>query len=299
VPAVRGTLRTMTRPLPHALSERIGAIKALDAPGKAIAKQIRNLLPAGGGVKDIISGTWMGHTLHPLMTDLPIGTWTSATLLDLFGGRASRPAAQRLIGVGLVAAAPTAWTGWADWADTEPADDQIRRIGLVHALANGSAAALYGASLAARRRGAHTTGVLFGLAGATAMSAGGWLGGDLSFARGVGVNQTLFDEEPQDWTPVLDASMLVDDRPVHALAGEREVLIVRRNGTLYALADRCAHRGGKLHEGELDGDCIACPLHGSLFALEDGSVRRGPSAYPQPVYEARVNDGRVEIRAPA
>jgi nitrite reductase/ring-hydroxylating ferredoxin subunit/uncharacterized membrane protein len=287
----------MTRPLAHTLSRRIGSIEALDAPGKALGKAIRDLLPAGGGIKDIISGTWMGHTLHPLMTDVPIGTWTSATLLDLFGGRASRPAAQKLIGVGLAAAAPTAWTGWADWADTEPGSDEVRRIGLVHAVANGAAAALYGASFAARRRGSHTTGVLFGLAGAGAMGAGGWLGGDLAYARGVGVNETLFHNEPQDWTPVLDASMLADDRPVQALAGERDVVIVRRNGTLHALANRCAHRGGPLHEGELEGDCIVCPWHGTRFRLDDGSVERGPSTYPQPVYEARVNDGRVEIRA--
>jgi nitrite reductase/ring-hydroxylating ferredoxin subunit/uncharacterized membrane protein len=287
----------MARQLPHALSERIGAIDALDAPAKAIAKQIRNLLPDGGGVKDVLSGTWIGHALHPLLTDVPIGTWTSATLLDLCGGRASRPAAQRLIGVGLAAAAPTAWSGWSDWADTEPDDDEVRRIGIVHALVNGGAIALYGASFAARRRGAHTTGVLLGLAGAGAMGAGGWLGGDLAFARGVGVNETVFVEAPADWTPALDASMLVENRPAHAIVGDLEVVIVKRNGSIHALADRCAHRGGMLHEGELDGDCIACPLHGTRFRLADGAIERGPSAYPQPVYEARVNDGRVEIRA--
>jgi nitrite reductase/ring-hydroxylating ferredoxin subunit/uncharacterized membrane protein len=283
--------------LPHVLSERIASIKALDRPAKVIGKQVRGLMPAGGGVKDVLSGTWMGHALHPLMTDIPIGTWTSATLLDLFGGRASRPAAQRLIGVGLAAAAPTAWTGWSDWADSEPGDDAVRRIGLVHAAANGTAALLYGASLAARRRGSHATGVLLGLAGAGAMGAGGWLGGDLAFARGVGVNETLFVEGPEDWTPALDASMLADDRPTPAIVGDLEVVIVKRNGTIHALADRCAHRGGMLHEGELEGDCIACPLHGTRFRLEDGSLARGPSAYPQPVYEARINDGRVEIRA--
>jgi nitrite reductase/ring-hydroxylating ferredoxin subunit/uncharacterized membrane protein len=283
--------------LPHALSERIAAIDAIDGPAKAIAKQIRNLLPAGGGVKDVLSGTWLGHALHPLMTDVPIGTWTSATLLDLVGGRASRPAAQRLIGVGLAAAAPTAWTGWSDWADTEPANDAVRRIGIVHAAANGTAVLLYGASFAARRRGAHTTGVLLGLAGAGAMGAGGWLGGDLAFARGVGVNETLFVEPPADWTPALDASMLAENRPTQATVGALEVVIVKRNGTIHVLADRCAHRGGSLHEGELEGDCIVCPLHGTRFRLDDGSLERGPSAYPQPVYEARVNDGRVEIRA--
>ena len=287
----------MTSPRPRAVSERIAAIDAFDAPGKAIAKWIRGVLPAGGGVKDVISGTWMGHTLHPLLTDIPIGAWTSATLLDLLGGRESRPAAQKLVGLGLAAAAPTAWAGWADWADTEPGNDPVRRVGMAHALANGTAIALYGASLAARRRGAHATGVLFGLAGAGAMTAGGWLGGDLVFARGVGVNETLFDEDPADWTPVLDASMLAEDRPAQAIAGDRPIVLVRRNGTIHALAGRCAHRGGPLHEGELEGDCIVCPLHGSRFRLADGSVERGPCAYPQPVFEARVHEGRVEVRA--
>lgn len=294
---VTGHLERMTHPLPQTLIERIGAIEALDAPAKAIGKQIRNLLPAGGGVKDALSGTWLGHALHPLLTDLPIGAWTSATLLDLFGGEASRPAARKLVGVGLAAAAPTALTGWTDWADTEPGSDEVRRIGIVHAVSNATAAVLYGASYAARRRGAHTTGVLYGLAGATAMSAGGWLGGDLSYARGVGVNETLFRNEPADWTPVLDASMLVDDRPTAALAGEREMLIVKRNGVIHALANRCSHRGGPLSDGELKGDCIVCPWHDTHFRLEDGSVEQGPSTYAQPVYEARVQDGRVEVRA--
>ena len=286
------------RPRAHALSERIVASSAaLDGAGSVIAKKIRDIMPAGGGVKDVFSGVFMGHALHPLLTDVPIGAWTSATILDLVGGESSRPAAQKLVGIGLAAAAPTAWTGWTDWADTEPGNPTVRRLGLVHAAANGTAALMYGLSLAARRRGAHTAGVVFGLAGAGAMGAGGWLGGDLVFARGVGVNQTAFDAEPGDWTAVLDASMLGDDRPTAALAGELALVIVKRNGTIYAMADRCAHRGGPLHEGELEGDCISCPWHGSLFRLEDGSVERGPSAYPQPVYEARVADGRVEVRA--
>lgn len=285
------------RPRARELSERIASIAALDAPASVIAKQVRDMLPSGGGIKDVASGTSLGHPLHPLLTDVPIGAWTSATLLDLVGGKASRPAAQKLVGIGLAAAAPTALTGWTDWADTEPGNDPVRRLGIVHAAANVTAALLYGLSLAARRRGAHATGVLFGLAGAGAMTAGGWLGGDLAFARGVGVNQTLFDAEPEDWTPVLDASMLGDDRPAHAVVGDLPIVVVRRNGTIFALADRCAHRGGNLHEGELEGDCIVCPLHGTRFRLEDGAVERGPSVYPQPVLEARVSDGRVEVRA--
>jgi nitrite reductase/ring-hydroxylating ferredoxin subunit/uncharacterized membrane protein len=286
----------MTRPRAHALSETIGSLSALDGPAAAIGKQIRSILKPGP-VKDALSGTWLGHALHPLLTDVPIGTWTSATLLDLLGGKASRPASQRLIGVGLLAAGPTAWSGWSDWADSEPADDAVRRIGIVHAIANGTAAALYGASLVARRRGAHTAGVLLGLAGAGAVGAGGWLGGDLAYARGVGVDETAFEHGPEDWTPALDASMLADERPASAIVGDVEIVLVRRNGSIHALADRCSHRGGALHEGELLGDCIECPLHGTRFRLDDGSVERGPSAYPQPVYEAREREGRIEVRA--
>jgi nitrite reductase/ring-hydroxylating ferredoxin subunit len=68
------------------------------------------------------------------------------------------------------------------------------------------------------------------------------------------------------------------------------------NGQVRALADRCAHRGGALHEGELVGECVQCPLHGSRFRLADGAVERGPSAYPQPVYNVRVESGRIALR---
>jgi nitrite reductase/ring-hydroxylating ferredoxin subunit/uncharacterized membrane protein len=286
----------MARPRAHALSERIGSLAGLDGPATAIAGKIRDILPPGPA-KDALSGSWLGHPLHPLLTDIPIGTWTSATILDLVGGEASRPAARRLIGTGLLAAAPTAWAGWSDWADSEQGDDAVRRVGMAHAIANGTAVLLYGASLCARRRGAHTAGVLLGLAGAGAVGAGGWLGGDLAYARGTGVDETAFVQGPEDWTPALDASMLTADRPAVATVGDVEVLLVRRDGTIHALADRCNHRGGPLHEGEFVDGCIECPWHGSRFRLEDGSLERGPATYPQPVFEAREREGRVEIRA--
>jgi nitrite reductase/ring-hydroxylating ferredoxin subunit/uncharacterized membrane protein len=288
----------LRRPRAQALGERITSLAALDGPAAAVAKQVRGLL-GPGALKDAISGTWFGHPLHPPLTDVPIGTWTSATLLDVLGGRQSRPAAERLIGVGIAAAVPTALSGLVEYADSEPGHDEVRRAGAVHAVANVTALSLYGASLAARKRGAHGTGVLLGLAGATTLVAGGWLGGLLAYHLGTGVDETAFDEGPQDWTPVLDASMLVDERPAAATAGDVRLLLVRRNGAIHALADRCSHRGGPLHEGQLVGDCIECPWHGSRFRLDDGSVERGPTAYPQPVYEAREHEGRIEVRAAA
>jgi len=288
----------MTRPAAHALAEAIGSLDILDRPAATIGRQVRRLLPAGP-LKDALSGVWMGHALHPLLTDVPIGTWTSATLLDIAGGRDSERAAELLIAIGIAAAAPTAVTGWSDWADSEPGSDEVRRIGIVHAVSNITALALYAGSLAARRRGRRAAGVALGLAGAGALGAGGWLGGDLAYARGVGVNETAFQRAPGDWTPVLDASMLVENRPTAARLADIELLLVRRNGAIHALADRCAHRGGALHEGELVGDCIECPLHGTRIRLQDGSLQRGPSTYPQPVFEAREHGGRVEVRSAA
>jgi hypothetical protein len=168
-----------TRPRLHHLAERVGAATSLDGPAEAVAGWIRGIVPRGP-VKDALSGTPLGHALHPFLTDLPIGTWTSATLLDLVGGRAARPAAERLIATGVLAAVPTAASGLNDWADTTPADAGVRRMGAVHAVANVAALGLYSASLAARRRDRHGRGVALGLAGIGALTVGGHLGGHLS-----------------------------------------------------------------------------------------------------------------------
>jgi hypothetical protein len=124
--------------------------------------------------------------VHPLLTDLPIGMWTGAVLLDLLGGRGAGPAAERLIAFGLVASAPTAVSGWSDWTD-EHGNERIRRIGLVHGVTNGAAIALFAASLAARRRGRRARGRLRALAGLGTLGAGGWLGGHLAYVEGARV----------------------------------------------------------------------------------------------------------------
>src|SRR3954469_10463511 len=160
---------------------------ALDAPGKAIGKQVRSLIKQP--LKDALSGTWLGHALHPLMTDVVIGTFLSTTLLDVAGGDPDGRAGARLIGIGMAAYAPTALTGVNDWADTEPADDGVRRAGLVHAASNATAVVLYAGSLA---RSGRTASVLR-LGGAGALMVGGHLGGHLTLTKGVGPAQTVYD----------------------------------------------------------------------------------------------------------
>jgi nitrite reductase/ring-hydroxylating ferredoxin subunit/uncharacterized membrane protein len=284
------------RPTLHRLAEEVGRATAIDGPAEAVAGAVRGAVPRGP-VKDALSGTPLGHALHPLLTDLPIGTWTAATLLDVVGGRDARPASERLVAIGILAAAPTAATGLNDWADTTPASDSVRRVGAVHAVANVAALGLYAASWAARRRGRHGRGVALGLAGLGALSVGGHLGGHLSYSKAVGVDQTALEARPDEWTVVFDDAALPEGGLRSARLQDTTVVLARVNGEVHALADRCAHRGGALHEGELVDGCVECPLHGSRFRLADGSVERGPSAYPQPRYEVRVRDGRIAVRA--
>ncbi len=281
----------MTSPLPAALAERIESLEVLDEPAVQIGKFVRDTIP-GGAVKDALSGTWLGHALHPMLTDVPIGAFMSAALLDVAG---EDEAARKLIGAGLAASLPVFWTGWSDWADTEPASDAVRRAGIVHAVTNGAAAALMTASFLARRNGRTGRGKLLSLAGVGLLSAGGWLGGHLSFAQGVGVDTTAFDSGPEEWTRV-EVGELAENQPVCALAGEVPVLLVRRGGEIKALHNRCTHRAGSLAEGELDANTITCPLHGSVFNLDDGSVERGPAAYPAPSFAVRETPDGIEVR---
>jgi nitrite reductase/ring-hydroxylating ferredoxin subunit/uncharacterized membrane protein len=284
-----------SKPALHEAAEQIGKVEALDQPAKKLGKVVRSAL-GPGKLKDALSGTFLGHALHPLLTDIPIGTWTSAIVLDLTGGRSTADASRRLIGTGILAALPTAASGYSDWADSEVGDDSVRRIGIVHAAANVTALTLFTASWAARRRGSHGGGVAIALAGAGALAVGGHLGGHLSYVNGIGVDQTTFDEGPGDWTATVAEDELAEGSMTCADVAGRQVLLARTNGTVYALANRCTHRGGPLHEGELEDGCVVCPWHDSRFRLDDGAVDRGPATAPQPSFETRVRDGRIEVR---
>jgi nitrite reductase/ring-hydroxylating ferredoxin subunit/uncharacterized membrane protein len=270
------------------------SVEALDPVALKLAKAVGTAVPVGAA-RDTLSGTVLGHALHPLLTDVVIGSFTSATLLDLLGGDDSGRASERLIEVGLATAAPTVASGLTDWAFTVFGDRRARPVGLVHATANLTASTMYAASLVARRRGARGRGKLLAAAGGAALAVGGFLGGHLSFTRGVGVNETAFDEGPSDWTAV-DVVQLEDDKPTAALAGDTPVLLLRRTGRMYAIHDRCSHRGCPLSGGNVEGESVTCPCHGSRFSLIDGSIERGPATAPQPVFEARDREGRIEVK---
>jgi nitrite reductase/ring-hydroxylating ferredoxin subunit len=262
-----------------------------------IAKQIQGLIHdalGAGGLRDALTGRWLGHAVHPMLTDLPIGFWTSAFMLDLIGGRRSRAAAQRLVGLGVLSALPTAASGAADWSDTTGPE---RRVGLVHAALNTAAIACFTASWFARRRGRNGRGVLYGLAGSAVATGGGFFGGHMVQRFGVGVDHTAFDEPPSEWVPTVAASEWLDGTPRRVDADGAEIVVVREAGAWYGLAARCTHAGGPLDEGAVSNGCIECPWHGSRFRLRDGSVARGPAFAPQPVVAVQVHDDVVEVRA--
>ncbi len=279
---------------PDTIATTIEEASFLDPPATAASNLIHKVLPAGP-VKDLLSGTPLGHPAHPMLVTVPIGAWISASLLDVFGGAGARPAARRLVGLGTVIALPAALTGASDWSDTMGPE---RRVGLVHAATNYTAISLYAASWIARRRGRHASGVRRAVLGAVVAGIGGWLGGHLTYAAGVGVDTTAFLGAPTEWTDVMVESDLPDDRPVAAMVGVVPLMILRRGDHVVALGDRCTHRGAPLHEGDLadGGDCIVCPWHGSRFDTTTGEVMQGPATRPQPRLEVRIEQGRVQVR---
>jgi len=275
------------------IANKIEQIDALDDIGEALAGPVR-ALTSPDSVKQALSGGWLGHQLHPMLTDVPIGAWLSATALDVLGNAHDGVAARRLVGIGVLAALPTAASGAADWSDTYGAE---KRLGVAHALGNSAALVLQCASYRARRRGKRGRGVLLSMAGLGAAMGSAYLGGHLSYALGVGVDHTAFEFPPDDWTDVLAEDELVDDRPVRAEAGGVPVMIVRHRGAIRALSATCNHAGGPLDEGEIVDDCVVCPWHQSHFRLSDGVARRGPAAVAQRTWDVRVVAGRIEVRA--
>lgn len=280
-------------PLLQDIARRLEGLQALDTVAKPLVRVVARAVQPRA-VRNLLSGTNLGHPLHPMLTDVPIGAWTMSTLLDTIGGRAAEPAADMLVGTGIVAAVPTAASGLNDWSDTLGGET---RIGLVHAGANVAALSLYSASLIARRRGRRGTGRLLGLAGFGTLLAGGYLGGHLSFVKALNVNHTAFEHRPTEWTSVLGDGELGDGELRRVLAGEASVLLFRQDGQLYALADTCSHLGGPLHQGTITDGCVTCPWHGSTFRLTDGTIVRGPASSPQPTYLTRVHEGSIEVRA--
>lgn len=247
-------------------------------------------------IKDALHGVWLGHPLHPALTDIPIGAWSSSFILDLLSlghKRTLQHGADATLSIGLVGALVSGLAGLADWQETYGRE---RRIGLLHGLLNTAALGLYTASLVLRRRKRRGRAILFSSLGYGTVLLSGYLGGELVFGQGTGVNHAAWLEGPEQFTPVIDEAALPSDKPTRVMVGTTPVLLVRHKNKLHALPATCTHAGGPLDEGTLEDGLIVCPWHGSKFCLSDGTVRGGPATINEQLLDVRVRDGKVEIR---
>jgi nitrite reductase/ring-hydroxylating ferredoxin subunit/uncharacterized membrane protein len=292
--SVESSLREVTR-----LIEQSEQGQTLDQLADQLQSLIRTAVEQGGPaarrLKNWLHGTWLGHPLHPALTDVPIGAWTVAFLLDVVGAEEQADAAMT---IGALAAVPTALAGAADWSDMDP---PARRVGLVHALLNTFGLSCIIASLFARRNDNRALGVGLSTAGLSVASFSAWLGGSLVYREGIGVSHNAFEPGVDEFQPVLSADSLEPGKLTYAelnTDGGRVPLVLYKSGaSIYALSNVCSHLGGPLAEGKVvDGNCVECPWHASQFRLSDGTVRQGPASVPQPLFETRVSGGQIEVR---
>lgn len=277
------------------LAERFTRTKSLDGFADRVQHVVKRIVPDQTIRKDLLSGTWLGHPLHPLLTDVVIGSWTSAMFLDLIPSQPARKAADTLVGLGVLAAVPTAAAGLTDWSDFE---GPAKRVGIFHALGNVAGLSIYSLAWLVRNRGNRGLGWTLSMLGTGVATASAYLGGFLVYGTGAGVDHTAFEAGPVRWTPVAALDDVPDGKVTAATAKGLDLVLYRTGSTIYALSARCTHRGCSLTSGRIEDTSITCRCHGSTFRLHDGEVVKGPAHAPAPWYEVRVTDGTVQVRKP-
>jgi nitrite reductase/ring-hydroxylating ferredoxin subunit/uncharacterized membrane protein len=280
----------------------LGDQEWLDGVADPIQQAVRTLFESAGEsgrhLKNFLHGSALGHPLHPALIDLPLGSWTLAAILDAIEvsrGRKKGKAADTAIKIGLIGAVAAAVAGLTDWSET---DARAKRIGMTHGMMNLAATALYATSLLVRRR-SRPKGIGLSMIAYAIASSSAFLGGHLTYGEQIGVDHTATAEQgkPEDFVAVLDDDKLPAEKPTKAIADGVSLVLVRQGETIYALRDTCSHLGGPLSEGKLEGNSIRCPWHGSRFCLEDGRVLDGPAVFPERVFDVRVREGKIEVRA--
>jgi nitrite reductase/ring-hydroxylating ferredoxin subunit/uncharacterized membrane protein len=273
---------------------------AIDRIAEPLSKAVRGAYdaagPAGRQAKNALHGVWLGHPLHPVFTDIPLGAWTTALALDAAadGDPGMGRAATFAMGVGLLGAIGAAVSGLTDWSET---DGQSRRTGLVHGLLNVTATTLFAASYTMRHKDSHKGGRKSAWAGYAIAIGAAYLGGDLVYAQRIGVTHADAPM-PSEFTPVMESATLAENTMARGSTQGGDVLVARQNGRLCALVHSCSHLGGPLSEGTLKDGSVVCPWHGSEFALATGEVLNGPATTNQPCLTTRERNGRIEVKGP-
>jgi nitrite reductase/ring-hydroxylating ferredoxin subunit len=280
--------------------DRVADVSAFDKAIEPARKAVQAALRPQA-LKDLLHGTWLGHTLHPVLVQVPVGSWISAGVLDAIPPL--RPAATVLIGTGVAAAVPASLAGAADWSEQEVG---VRRLGAIHAVANTAALGLYVGSLVARRNGRGGVGRVLSYAGLALATGSAAIGGHMSYAQSSGASHsaTAARALTTDWIDLGPLDDLPEGRPALRTGKGGSVAVplvaVRRGARVDVFIGSCAHLSGPLYEGSVEkvrgDDCLVCPWHGSAFDLESGSPRRGPAANPQEKLEVKMSAGRVMAR---
>src|SRR3954468_2608163 len=184
---------------------------------------------AGRKVRNFLHGVWLGHPLHPVLTDIPVGAWTAAVILDMAGEKKGGDLAVK---VGLAGAVGSAVTGLTDWQAT---DGPARRVGLAHGLLNLTATTLFAFSLFSRNRRHRDAGRALAAVGYGVAMAAAYLGGHLVYCKQIGVNHAIGTNPPEEWTRTVDARGLREGQPRRVTVGDARVLLVRRDGEIHAI----------------------------------------------------------------
>jgi nitrite reductase/ring-hydroxylating ferredoxin subunit len=247
-------------------------------------------LPQAERVMDFLHGRWLGHALHPVLTDIPIGMWSGSLLLDLVGAHKS---AGVLSATGSAGAVGAVASGFADWSDSYGRD---RRLGILHGLLNTGGLGLHLLSLSARLRRRKKSAMALSALGLSVSTVAAYLGGELVFGRGWMVNHDAWITGPEKWTAVAAEGELTEGSTSRAEVEGRGIVLYKESGRVLAIEGTCSHAGGPLWEGKVRDGVVTCPWHGSQFRLADGAVCRGPATFSQPRLQTRIRGGQVEVR---
>ena len=283
------------------LSQRIvDAVPFLDRIADGVQPKVQEAVERGGTtVRNVLDGVWFGSPLHPALTDVPVGSWTSTLVFDgldiATGKTAMRNAADATLAVGIAGGFAAAAVGISDWRYLMGGS---RRMGTAHALLNAGGLALNTTSLILRAGGRRNAGRLAFLAGYSLVGMGAHLGGELSYGYGLRVNRNVYEDKgPHEFVAVLDENELSRGEMRRVETDGVGILVSRASsGEVCAIAATCNHFSGPLQEGERKGDTVVCPWHGSRFDLCTGEIIDGPAVFPQSRYETRVRDGSIEIK---
>jgi nitrite reductase/ring-hydroxylating ferredoxin subunit/uncharacterized membrane protein len=288
-------------PIRHVIGELVESQSWLDKLANPVQRWLLQFFGQPGEpnrkLKDALNGTWLGHPLHPSLTDIPIGSWTATTLLDLAWifseDEGIARAADLTLVLGLLGAIGSAVSGTADWSDLDGTD---RRVGTMHGLLNIGITALNLGSWISRLGGKRSTGIALSTIAYSTSLFSAYLGGELSFAKGIGVNHVAWEGGPDDYVPVMNEQDLPEGKLTRVDVSGFPAVLLKQGRNIYAIGATCTHLGGPLDEGTLKDGVIQCPWHGSCFRMADGAVVDGPAVYAEPTFALRIRNGKIELR---